>query len=187
LLARPRLALVLLAMTAIGQCAGLLGIGWGWAPFYGDWMVAAGWAVLLAVVAALALPPFRAHVRRRSLWWLLLLAGQIAATILTFKLWELTAVAGSGPVWLLLLALDATFLAPSIVLVVVALAVALLAYDPRPAVAAVVLFLPDLVLAVTVLRWADPVSVGFWLAMIAAMPLLVLAALRAHRLQRDRL
>jgi hypothetical protein len=97
-------------------------------------------------------------------------------------------VAGSGPVWLLLLALDATVLAPSIVVVVVvALAVALLAYDPRPAVAAVVLFLPDLVLAVTVLRWADPVSVGFWLAMIAAMPLLVLAALRAHRLQRDRL
>jgi hypothetical protein len=72
-------------------------------------------------------------------------------------------------------------------LIVTALVLAVVARDPRPAIAAAALSLPDIALTVRFLGDLDAFLFGYWLAITSGLLLAVWAALRAHRMQRTEL
>jgi hypothetical protein len=70
------------------------------------------------------------------------------------------------------------------VLVAAALGLALVARDPRAAIAAVVLVAPGLAWALEQRAWLSPLASWYWLVTAVTVPLLVMAVVSADRRQR---
>jgi hypothetical protein len=77
--------------------------------------------------------------------------------------------------------------APQAVLVAAALGLALVARDPRPAIAAIVLVAPGLAWALEQRAWLSPLASWYWLVIAVTVPLLVIAGVSADRRQRTEL
>ena len=77
--------------------------------------------------------------------------------------------------------------APEAVLVAAALVLALVARDPRAAIAALVLVAPGLAWALEQRAWLSPLASWYWLAITVTVPLLVLAVVSANPRQRTEL
>jgi hypothetical protein len=74
--------------------------------------------------------------------------------------------------------------APEAILVAAALGLALVARDPRAAIAAVVLVAPGLARALERRAWLSPLASWYWLVIAVTVPLLVMAVVSANRRQR---
>jgi hypothetical protein len=191
LLARLGPALVLLAVAAaVASWPSALPLPEPlatWTMAFGGWDRIASFSLPAILVGVLALTPLRAHVRRRSLWWLLLPAAQLAVVRAAVELGGALPEPGdrvaelASAVWVI------AEMLPVPALVVVALGFAAVARDPRPAVAAVALSLPGIALTVQFWTILDAFTIGYWLTITAGLLLAVGAALRAHRRQRTEL
>ena len=195
--ARPRAALVLAVVAALAAARPLLPIHlpqglFGWAPAYGDWSTVARHLVPVLLLALLSLPVLRRRLRPRPWWWLLVPVAQLAVPVLV-----VVAAQAAGSVGLASLGpaqLDrlgelgwaAARSAPEAVLITAALGLALVARDPRPAIAAIVLVVPGLAWALEQRAWLSPLASWYWLGIAVIMPLLVLAVVRADRRQRTK-
>ena len=129
-----------------------------WAPYLGVSTEFIALAVALVALAVLAVTPLRAQVKRRSLWWV--------------------------PVGAALWILDTMSMAPQLAVIAAALVFALVAFDPRPAIAAITM---SAVISAQLLSWAgpaDPVVTAYWLTVLGSVPLVLWAAVRATRRQR---
>lgn len=192
--ARPRVALVLAAVAALAARPllpirlpqGLL----GWAPAYGDGSTMARHVAPVLLLAGLSLPVLRRHLRARAWWWLLVPVAQLAVPVLVVAVARTLgsmglASAGAAQLERLgELGWTAARSAPEAVLVAAALGLALVARDPRPAIAALVLVAPGLAWALEQRAWLSPLASWYWLVIAVTVPLLVLAVVRADRRQR---
>jgi hypothetical protein len=192
--ARPRVALVLTAVAALAARPLLpmhLPQGlFGWAPGYGDWSTVARQVAPVLLVALLSLPVLRRHLRARAWWWLLVPVAQVAVPVLVVVVAEAAGsvgLASIGPARLERLGelgWTAARSAPEVVVVAAALGLALVARDPRPAIAAIVLVAPGLAWALEQRAWLSPLASWYWLAIAVTVPLLVMAVVSANRRQR---
>jgi hypothetical protein len=192
--ARPRLALVLTAVAAVAARPLLpmhLPQGlFGWAPGYGDWSTVARQVAPVLLVAGLSLPVLRRHLRPRAWWWLLVPVAQVAVPVLVVVVARAAGsvgLASIGPAQLERLGelgWTAARSAPEAVVVAAALGLALIARDPRPAIAAMVLVAPGLAWALEQRAWLSPLASWYWLTIAVTVPLLVMAVVSADRRQR---
>lgn len=196
--ARPRVALVLAAVAALAAARPLLPMRlpqglFGLAPGYGDWSTVARHLAPVLLLALLSLPVLRRHLRARAWWWLLVPVAQVAVPVLVVVIGRAAGsmgLASSGAVQLERLGelgWTAARSAPEAVLVAAALGLALVARDPRPAIAALVLVAPGLAWALERRAWLSPLASWYWLAIAVTVPLLILAVVRADRRQRTEL
>jgi hypothetical protein len=196
--ARPRVALVVAAVAALAAARPLLPMRlpqglFGWAPSYGDWSTVARHLAPVLLLVLLSLPILRRHLRARAWWWLLVPVAQVAVPVLVVVIGQAAGsmgLASSGPAQLERLGelgWTAARSAPEAVLVAAALGLALVARDPRPAIAALVLVAPGLAWALERRAWLSPLASWYWLAIVVTVPLLILAVVRADRRQRTEL
>jgi hypothetical protein len=195
--ARPRVALVLTAVAAVAARPLLpmhLPQGlFGWAPGYGDWSTVARQVAPVLLVAGLSLPVLRRHLRPRAWWWLLVPVAQVAVPVLVVVVARAAGsvgLASIGPAQLERLGelgWTAARSAPEAVVVAAALGLALVALDPRPAIAAMVLVAPGLAWALEQRAWLSPLASWYWLVIAVTVPLLVMAVVSADRRQRTEL
>jgi hypothetical protein len=193
--ARPRVALVLTAVAALAAARPLLPVRlpqglFGWAPGYGDWSTVARHLAPVLLVALLSLPVLRRHLRARAWWWLLVPVAQVAVPVLVVVVAQAAGgvgLASTGPARLERLGelgWAAARSAPEAVLVAAALGLALVARDPRPAIAAIVLVAPGLAWALEQRAWLSPLASWYWITIAVTVPLLVMAVVSADRRQR---
>jgi len=196
--ARPRVALVLTAVGALAAARPLLPVRlpqdlFGWAPAYGDWSTVARHVAPVLLLALLSLPVLRRQLRARPWWWLLVPVAQVAVPVLVVAAARAAAsmgLASTDPAQLERLGelgWTAARSAPEAVLVAAALGLALVARDPRPAIAALVLVVPGLAWALEQRAGLSPLASWYWLGIAATVPLLVIAAVSAARRQRTEL
>jgi hypothetical protein len=194
--AKPRVALVLTTVAALAAARPLLPIrlpqglfGWG-APGYGDWSTVARHLAPVLLLAVLSLPVLRRQLRARAWWWLLVPVAQVAVPVLVVVVARApgsVGLASIGPARLGRLGelgWTAARSAPQAVLVAAALGLALVARDPRAAIAAVVLVAPGLAWALEQRAWLSPLASWYWLVTAVTVPLLVMAVVSADRRQR---
>jgi hypothetical protein len=194
--ARPRVALVLTVVAALAAARPLLPMrlpqglfGWG-APAYGDWSTVARHVAPVLLLAGLSLPVLRRHLRARAWWWLLVPVAQVAVPVLVVVVARAAGsmgLASIGPAQLERLGelgWTAARSAPDAVVVAAALGLALVARDPRPAIAALVLVAPGLAWALEQRAWLSPLASWYWLVIAVTVPLLVMAVIGADRRQR---
>ena len=197
--ARPRVALVLSAVAALAAARPLLPVGlppglFGWgAPGYGDWSTVTRHSAPVLLLAGLSLPVLRRQLRARAWWWLLVPVAQVAVPVLVVagaRAAGGVGLASIGPAQLERLGelgWTAARSAPEAVLVAAALGLALVARDPRPAIAALVLVAPGLAWALEQRAWLSPLASWYWLGIAVAVPLLVMAGVSADRRRRTEL
>jgi hypothetical protein len=194
---RPRLALAAMVLVVLAEA----GSFWEARPGWVAWgRTGADWSLLdellvVGLLGALSFPALRSRVRRRSLAWLLVPAVQLAGALIALLTFRPDAPV-DGPV---LLIAEAAMLVsgygPGLLMVGAALTLAVVAWDPRPAIAAPAL-LPAFVAPFLPLGW--PVAPGmdtgslllalaYPLLLAGVTPLLVWAAVHAAREQRRRL
>jgi hypothetical protein len=192
--ARPRVALVLVAVAAVAARPLLpmrLPQGlFGWAPGYGDWSTVARQVAPVLLVAVLSLPVLRRRLRARAWWWLLVPLAQVAVPVLVVVVARAAGsvgLASIGPAQLERLGelgWTAARSAPEAVVVAAALGLALVARDPRAAIAAIVLVAPGLAWALEQRAWLSPLASWYWGVIAVTVPLLVMAVVSADRRQR---
>jgi hypothetical protein len=193
--ARPRVALVLAAVAALAAARPLLPMRlppglFGWAPGYGDWSTVARHLAPAGLLALLSLPVLRRYLRARAWWWLLVPVAQVAVPVLVVVVAQAAGsmgLASIGPARLERLGelgWVAARSAPEAVLVAAALGLALVARDPRPAIAALVLVAPGLARALEQRAWLSPLASWYWLVIAVTVPLLLMAVVSADRRQR---
>lgn len=196
--ARPRVALVLAVVAALAAARPLLPMRlpqglFGWAPAYGDWSTVVRHLAPVLLLAGLSLPVLRRHLRARPWWWLLVPVAQVAVPVLVVVAARAAAsvgLASMGPAQLDRLGelgWTAARSAPEAVMVAAALGLALVARDPRAAIAAIVLVVPGLAWALEQRAWLSPLASWYWLGIAVTVPLLVIAGVRADRRQRTKL
>ncbi len=194
--ARPRVALVLVAVAALAAARPLLPMrppqslfGWG-APGYGDWSTVARHVAPVLLLALLSLPVLRRQLRARAWWWLGVPVAQVAVPVLVVVVAQAAGsvgLASIGPARLERLGelgWAAARSAPEAGLVAAALGLALVARDPRAAIAAIVLVAPGLARALEQRAWLSPLASWYWLAIAVTVPLLVMAVVSANPRQR---
>jgi hypothetical protein len=197
--ARPRVALVLAAVAALAAARPLLPMrlpqglfGWG-APGYGDWSTVARHVAPVLLLTLLSLAILRRQLRARAWWWLLVPVAQVAVPVLVVVVARAAGsmgLASTGPAQLERLGelgWTAARSAPEALLVAAALGLALVARDPRPAIAALVLVTPGLAWALEQRAWLSPLASWYWLVIAVTVPLLVMAVVSADRRQRTEL
>lgn len=193
--ARPRVALVLAAVAALAAARPLLPMRLpqgllGWAPGYGDWSTVARHLAPVLLLALLSLAVLRRHLRARAWWWLLVPVAQVAVPVLAVVVARAAGsvgLASIGPARLERLGelgWAVARSAPEAGLVAAALGLALVARDPRPAIAAMVLVAPGLAWALEQRAWLSPLASWYWLAIAVTVPLLVMAVVSAIPRQR---
>jgi hypothetical protein len=196
--ARPRVALVLAAVAALAAARPLLPMRlpqglFGWAPGYGDWSTVARHVAPVLLLAVLSLPVLRRQLRAHAWWWLLVPVAEVAVPVLVVVVARAAGsmgLASTGPAQLERLGelgWTAARSAPEAILVAAALGLALVARDPRAAIAAIVLVAPGLAGALERRAWLSPLASWYWLAIAVTVPLLVMAVVSANRRQRTEL
>ena len=196
--ARPRVGLVLAVVAALAAARPLLPMRlpqglFSWAPAYGDWSTVARHLAPVLLLGLLSLPVLRRRLRARAWWWLLVPVAQVAVPVLVVAGARAAGglgLASIGPAQLDRLgelAWTAARSAPEAVLVAAALGLALVARDPRPAIAALVLVAPGLAWALEQRAWLSPLVSWYWVGIAATVPLLVMAGVSADRRQRTEL
>jgi hypothetical protein len=196
--ARPRVGLVLAVVAALAAARPLLPMRlpqglFSWAPAYGDWSTVARHLAPVLLLGLLSLPVLRRRLRARAWWWLLVLVAQVAVPVLVVAGARAAGglgLASIGPAQLDRLgelAWTAARSAPEAVLVAAALGLALVARDPRPAIAALVLVAPGLAWALEQRAWLSPLVSWYWVGIAVTVPLLVMAGVSADRRQRTEL
>jgi hypothetical protein len=164
-----------------------------WAPAYGDWSTVARHLAPVLLLTLLSLPVLRRQLRARAWWWLLVPVAQVAVPVLVVVVARAAGglgLASIGPARLERLGelgWTAARSAPQAVLVAAALGLALVARDPRPAIAAIVLVAPGLAWALEQRAWLSPLASWYWLVIAVTVPLLVIAGVSADRRQRTEL
>lgn len=196
--ARPWVGLVLAVVAALAAARPLLPMRlpqglFSWAPAYGDWSTVARHLAPVLLLGLLSLPVLRRQLRARAWWWLLVPVAQVAVPVLVVVAARAAGglgLASIGPARLERLGelgWTAARSAPQAVLVAAALGLALVARDPRPAIAAIVLVAPGLAWALEQRAGLSPPASWYWLGIAATVPLLVIAGVRADRRQRTEL
>jgi hypothetical protein len=196
--ARPPVGLVLAVVAALAAARPLLPMRlpqglFSWAPAYGDWSTVARHLAPVLLLTLLSLPVLRRQLRARAWWWLLVPVAQVAVPVLVVVVARAAGsmgLASIGPAQLERLGelgWTAARSAPQAVLVAAALGLALVARDPRPAIAAIVLVAPGLAWALEQRAWLSPLASWYWLVIAVTVPLLVIAGVSADRRQRTEL
>jgi hypothetical protein len=196
--ARPPVGLVLAVVAALAAARPLLPMRlpqglFSWAPAYGDWSTVARHLAPVLLLTLLSLPVLRRQLRARAWWWLLVPVAQVAVPVLFVVVARAAGglgLASIGPARLERLGelgWTAARSAPQAVLVAAALGLALVARDPRPAIAAIVLVAPGLAWALEQRAWLSPLASWYWLVIAVTVPLLVIAGVSADRRQRTEL
>jgi hypothetical protein len=196
--ARPPVGLVLAVVAALAAARPLLPMRlpqglFSWAPAYGDWSTVARHLAPVLLLTLLSLPVLRRQLRARAWWWLLVPVAQVAVPVLVVVVAPAPGslgLASIGPARLERLGelgWTAARSAPQAVLVAAALGLALVARDPRPAIAAIVLVAPGLAWALEQRAWLSPLASWYWLVIAVTVPLLVIAGVSADRRQRTEL
>jgi hypothetical protein len=196
--ARPPVGLVLAVVAALAAARPLLPMRlpqglFSWAPAYGDWSTVARHLAPVLLLTLLSLPVLRRQLRARAWWWLLVPVAQVAVPVLVVVVARApgsVGLASIGPARLGRLGelgWTAARSAPQAVLVAAALGLALVARDPRPAIAAIVLVAPGLAWALEQRAWLSPLASWYWLVIAVTVPLLVIAGVSADRRQRTEL
>jgi hypothetical protein len=196
--ARPPVGLVLAVVAALAAARPLLPMRlpqglFSWAPAYGDWSTVARHLAPVLLLTLLSLPVLRRQLRARAWWWLLVPVAQVAVPVLVVVVARAAGglgLARIGPARLERLGelgWTAARSAPQAVLVAAALGLALVARDPRPAIAAIVLVAPGLAWALEQRAWLSPLASWYWLVIAVTVPLLVIAGVSADRRQRTEL
>jgi hypothetical protein len=196
--ARPPVGLVLAVVAALAAARPLLPMRlpqglFSWAPAYGDWSTVARHLAPVLLLTLLSLPVLRRQLRARAWWWLLVPVAQVAVPVLVVVVARAAGglgLASIGPARLERLGelgWTAARSAPQAVLVAAALGLALVARDPRPAIAAIVLVAPGLAWALEQRAWLSPLASWYWLVIAVTVPLLVIAGVSADRRQRTEL